>query len=102
MNIGTFARPLAVYPAGGPAGESVKVKLIGDAAGPIEQTVKLPEKAEDEFNLYTNQDQPTPQPNPMRVSYFPNVLETEPNNDIQHATVVNQELPVALNGIIEE
>ncbi|MEP6673115.1 MAG: PPC domain-containing protein [Chthoniobacter sp.] len=103
MNIGTFARPLAVYPAGGPAGETVKVKLIGDASGPIEQSVKLPEKADDSFDLYTvNQDQPTPQPNEMRVSYFPNVLETEPNNDIAHATVVAQEFPVALNGIIDE
>jgi hypothetical protein len=101
MNIGTFARPVAVYPAGGPAGENVKVKLIGDASGPIEQTVKLPEKASDHFDLYTTQDQPTPQPNQIRVSYFPNVLETEPNNDIQHATVVNQEFPCALNGIID-
>ncbi|MEI9898376.1 MAG: hypothetical protein WDN28_32090 [Chthoniobacter sp.] len=37
----------------------------------------------------------------MRVSYFPNVLETEPNNDFAHATVVAQEFPVALNGIID-
>lgn len=102
MNIGTFARPVAVYPAGGPAGETVKVKLIGDASGPIEQAVKLPEKASDSFDLYTVQDQPTPQPNVMHVSYFPNVLETEPNNDIAHATVVNQEFPVALNGIIDQ
>ena len=101
MNIGTFARPLAVYPAGGPAGENVKVKLVGDAGGPIEQTVKLPEKANENFGLYTvNQDQPTPQPNLMRVSNFPNVMEVEPNNDINHATPVDQEFPVALNGII--
>ena len=102
MNIGNFARPVAVYPAGGPAGENLKVKLIGDASGPIEQTVKLPEKASDRFDFYTKQDQPTPQPNEMRVSYFPNVLEVEPNNDIAHATVVGQEFPIALNGIIDQ
>src|SRR5260221_3471635 len=73
MNIGTFARPVAVYPAGGPAGENLKVKLLGDAKGTIEQTVKLPEKADDRFELFTNQDQPTPQPNVIRASYFPNV-----------------------------
>jgi hypothetical protein len=101
MNIGTFARPVAVYPAGGPAGETMKVKLIGDASGPIEQTVKLPEKATEHFGLYVNQDLPTPQPNIMRVSYFPNVLEVEPNNDIAHATPVTQEFPCAINGIIE-
>jgi len=102
MNIGTFARPMAVYPAGGPAGETVKVKMIGDASGPFEQTVKLPEKATEEFDLYTNQGEPTPQPNVMHVSYFPNVLEAEPNNDIEHATVVNQQFPCAINGIIEQ
>lgn len=101
MNIGTFARPIAVYPAGGPAGENVKVKLVGDAAGPIEQTVKLPDTESDNFPVFTTQDQPTPQPNAMRVSFFPNVLEVEPNNDPAHATVVDQEFPVALNGIID-
>jgi hypothetical protein len=102
MNIGTFARPTAVYPAGGPAGENLKVKLIGDASGVIEQTVKLPDKEDDKFLLYTVQDQSTPQPNVMRVSHLVNVLESEPNNDTQHATIVNQDLPVALNGIIEQ
>jgi hypothetical protein len=76
--------------------------MIGDASGPFEQTVKLPQKATDDFELFTNQGDPTPQPNIMHVSYFPNVLESEPNNDIAHATVVNQEFPCALNGIIEQ
>jgi hypothetical protein len=102
MNIGTFARPIAIYPMGGPAGQDVKVKLIGDATGPIEQSVKLPEKATDNFRFYTNQDQPTPQPNSMRVSDFPNVLEVEPNNDLAHATPVEQDFPVALNGIVDQ
>jgi hypothetical protein len=102
MNIGTFARPLMAYPAGGPAGEKVKVKLIGDAAGPIEQTAQLPQKATDKFELYTvNQNEPTPQPNLMRVSYLPNVLEVKPNNDTAHATPVEQAFPAALNGIVE-
>ena len=33
MHIGTFVQPLAVYPAGGPVGEELKVKLLGDANG---------------------------------------------------------------------
>jgi hypothetical protein len=102
LNIGSFARPLAVYPPGGPAGEDLKVKLIGDAAGVIEQTVKLPPKADDRFEIYTDQGQPTPQPNCVRVSYFPNVLEVEPNNDLATATPANLEPPFALNGIIGE
>jgi hypothetical protein len=102
MNIGSFARPVAVYPPGGPAGEQLKVKLIGDAAGPIEQTVKLPEKAQERFELYTQQDEPTPEANYLRVSYFPNVLEVEPNNDIKTSTPTNLEPPFAANGIIQE
>jgi hypothetical protein len=102
MNIGSFARPVAVYPAGGPAGEQLKVKLIGDASGPIEQTVKLPEKEDERFELYTQQGEPTPQANYLRVSYFPNALEAEPNNDIKTATPTNLEPPFALNGIIQE
>jgi len=101
MNIGTFARPIAVYPAGGPAGQDLKVTLIGDAAGPVEQTVKLPDKATDEYRLYTTQDQPTPQPNILHVSNFPNILAAKPDNDPAHATVVTQEFPLALNGIID-
>lgn len=102
MNIGAFPRPLAVYPAGGPAGEELKVTLIGDASGPIERKVKLPQQAEERFELFTEQDQPTPQPNILRVSYFPNVLEKEPNYDIPNAQKVTEQVPFALNGIISE
>lgn len=102
MNVGSFARPVAVYPAGGPAGENLKVQLIGDASGPMERTIKLPEKATDRFELFTEGDQPTPQPNLMRVSYFPNVLESGPNNDVATAQKVTEQVPFALNGIISE
>ena len=101
MNIGTFARPLAVYPAGGPAGENLKVKLLGDASGPIEQTIKLPGQANDRYPLLVNLDQPTPQPNVMRVSDFANVLAAKDDTDTAHATPVTQEFPLALNGIID-
>ncbi len=102
LSIGSFARPLTAYPLGGPAGENLKVKLIGDAAGVIEQTVQLPPKATDHFEIYTQQEVPTPQPNVVRVSEFPNVLEIEPNNEITKSTPTNLEPPFALNGIIDE
>lgn len=102
LNIGTFPRPLAVYPAGGPAGEELKVTLLGDASGPIERKVKLPAQAQERFELFTEQDQPTPQPNVLRVSYFPNVLEKEPNYDIANAQKVTEQVPFALNGIVSE
>ena len=102
VNIGSFARPLITYPLGGPAGEDLKLKLIGDAAGDIEKTVKLPAKPEERFEVFTEQGQPTPQPNYIRVSNLPNILEVEPNNTINEPTPTIAAPPIALNGIIEK
>ncbi len=102
VNIGSFARPLITYPLGGPAGEELKLKLIGDAAGDIEKTVKLPANPDPRFEVFTEQGQPTPQPNYIRVSNLPNVLEVEPNNTVNEPTPTNATAPIALNGIIEK
>ena len=102
LNVGSFARPVAVYPGGGPAGEELNFKLIGDATGTLEQKVKLPLEANARFEVYVQGDQPTPQPNFIRVSPFPNVLEAEPNNEPLKAQKSDGELPLALNGVIGE
>ncbi len=102
LNVGSFARPLAVYPSGGHTDEDLKVRLIGDAAGPLERTVKLAANPTDRFDLFPEDGQPSPQPVRLRVSTFPNVLEVEPDDDIAHATPTDKALPLALNGIIEK
>jgi hypothetical protein len=102
MNIGSFPRPLAVYPAGGKTGDEVKFTLIGDATGPMQRTVKLPDQPDERFELFTEDGQPAPQPNFVRVSNFANVLEVEPNNDVNTPTPVPGEAPFAMNGIIEQ
>ncbi len=102
LHLGSFARPLAVYPAGGPAGEELAVKLIGDSAGVMEKSVKLPGQPEEKFEVFSDKDQPAPTPNLLRVSACPNVLEAEPNNEWAKATPGADLLPIALNGIIEE
>ena len=101
LNIGAFPRPLVAYPAGGKAGEDLKVKLIGDAAGPLERAVKLAAAPTGRFDIFPEDGQPAPQPNRVRVSPFPNVLEAEPNEDIAHAVPTDKALPLALNGIIQ-
>jgi hypothetical protein len=101
MHIGSFPRPLAVYPAGGPAGSEVKLTFIGDPSGPIEKTVKLPAEPQEQFEVFAEQDQTAPQPNYIRVSNMVNSLEAEPNDDITKAPAA-QQLPVAFNGIIEK
>lgn len=102
LNIGSFPRPVAAYPPGGQTGEELKVKLLGDASGPIEKTVKLPAEPDERFELYTEADQPAPQPNFLRVSPFPNILEAEPNNETAKGTPAGKDLPLAFNGIIEQ
>jgi hypothetical protein len=102
LNVGSFPRPLAVYPAGGQTGETLKVRLLGDAAGPLERELKLPANPTERFELLAEDGQPAPQPNRLRVSPFPNVLEVEPNDDIAHGVPNDKPLPIALNGIIEK
>lgn len=88
LHVGDFARPAAVFPAGGQAGTDVGVKLLGDA-GDTAQTIKLP-PAGTPFEFFPAG---APTPNPFRVSNFPNVLEGE-------AKVTAW--PVAFNGVIEK
>ncbi len=103
LHLGSHPRPTTVYPLGGMAGETVKFTMLGDAGGPFEQSVKLPAEPRDRFEICAEKDGITaPQPNYVRVSPFPNVLEVEPNNTIQTATASKFAPPVALNGIIQE
>lgn len=100
LHLGTFPRPAWVFPAGGQAGQSLVVQFGGDAAGTIEQRVTL-SGAADRFALYATQGgQAAATGNPFRVSPFPNVLESEPNDSPGAATAAGAEFPLAFNGII--
>ena len=90
-HIGSNPRPLAVFPAGGQRGETLKATLLGDPAGEKVIDLLLPGKAGD-FAF----DDLMPSPLKMRVSDSPNVFET-PAADISFVPA----LPAALNGRIE-
>lgn len=101
LHVGTFPRPTAVHPAGGQAGSEVEVTFLGDAGGEIRQKVTLPPAPQEEFGVHAAADgQLAPSPNWMRVSPFPNALETEPNDARESATPATGDLPLAFNGII--
>lgn len=103
LHLGSHPRPTVVFPLGGMAGETVKFTMLGDAGGAFEQTVKLPDQPQEKFEIIAQKDGlSAPQPNTVRVSLFPDVMEVEPNNTIEIATPVKTALPVALNGIISE
>lgn len=102
LHVGTFPRPLMAYPAGGRLGEILTVTFLGDPAGPIASSITLPSTPKEKFAVFAEQNgQVSPSPNYLRVSDFPGILETEPNNSIAEATPA-EGAPVALNGIIEQ
>lgn len=92
IHIGRFFRPLAAYPPGGPAGEPLEVRLLGDPLGPVTQTVAVPEMA-GTFPMSGE----APLPLSLRSSPFPNVLE-EPGA----AETIVPTIPVAINGMLAE
>ena len=103
LHVGTFPRPTAVFPPGGKAGDELAVKFLGDVSGEISKTIKLPSDPDDLLDVYAEQDGLlSPSPNFLRVSSFPSVNEDGQHSDVAHAQVVEQELPVAMNGIISK
>ncbi|MGO9115532.1 MAG: PPC domain-containing protein [Thermoguttaceae bacterium] len=100
LHVGTFPRPLAIYPAGGKFGQTLDVTFLGAAGGPIKQKLGLPPGPQPGFAAWPQDGQGiAPSPNPFRLSPLDNVLEKEPNNDAQHATPFA--VPAALNGAID-
>jgi len=101
LHVGNFPRPAIVYPLGGKMGESVDFKFINQDKSEFSQSVKLPDKIDERFGIFAEQgSQVAPSPNWVRISAFPNVLETGPNQDPAHATKAQIDLPLAFNGII--
>jgi hypothetical protein len=97
VHIGTFQRPLAVYPAGGQVGESLRVTFLGDPLGEFNETLPLPRLPEAAWPGTLTWFGDGPSPLELRCVPFGNVLE----DPAAEATGVPQ-LPIALNGIIEQ
>ncbi|PQO44803.1 PPC domain-containing protein [Blastopirellula marina] len=100
LSIGSFPRPLGMYPTGGKPGEEVEVTWLGDASGKQTTKVRLPE-TEGEF-LYYSEDANgiAPSPNRLFVSDLPAAVEVEPNNRREEATPMVG--PGVASGVIEE
>jgi hypothetical protein len=102
LHIGDFARPTAVYPPGGPVGETLELTFIDPAGGDFKQSHTVPPVSPFAQGVFPVQEGVTaPSWNRFRSATFPNVLEQEPNNSLEQATVTEFELPLAFNGIID-
>jgi hypothetical protein len=103
LHVGTFARPVSIYPLGGKTGETISFKLFSPATGEFTNQVKLPDVPQEKFGIFAEfEGLKTPSPNWIRVSSFPNVLAVKPNDSREHATPTDLPMPLALNGILAE
>lgn len=104
LHLGTFLRPTGLFPAGGPAGQELTVKVLGDPLGETSRTVRLPDSPGRDWS-YAAPDAGglAPTPNVLRVSPYGNVLEGDANDTPEAvATGALATLPIAFNGIIEK
>lgn len=101
LHIGTFPRPTIAFPAGGPAGQAVEVKFLGDAAGELARSITLVAEPGEQMVFVEDENGLTPSPFPFRVSAHPNAFEVEPNPGFDTATPV-AEFPASMNGVLQE
>jgi hypothetical protein len=102
LHVGTFPRPMAIFPMGGRPGEEVEVRFLGDPAGEIKKKVKLPAERDTNFKLHAEDvGGISPSGLPFRVVDLPNVNEVEPNDAVATATKGGQ-APCAFNGVIDK
>ena len=103
LHVGQFPRPSAIFPAGGQAGTKTAIHFIGAKGELPGQTVTAPAKPDANFGVLAKAGGfSATSPNPFRVSGFPNVLETEPNETRNNVPVPGPSLPLAFNGIIDK
>lgn len=102
LHIGSYRRPEVVFPAGGKAGSTTKVRFIEKDGDSFEEEVAVPTDSGENIMLFATTEEPAASGNPFRVVSFENTLEVEPNDTAATATPVSTEGVAALNGIIEK
>ncbi len=103
LHIGSFPRPLVVFPAGGQAGKSLSFEFIGDPKGKFKKTLTLPDNGSTSLAFHADENgSSSPSPNRILINSFPSIREQEPNPSIKEATNANAYLPLAFDGVIEK
>lgn len=101
LHVGKFARPVVAFPGGGRPGEAIEVRWLGDPGGEKLEPVTLPNPPPIEFRASPAGEAGQPPTGvPLRVVDLPNVVEAEPNQEIDAAS--KAEIPATLCGLIGE
>lgn len=101
LHVGSFPRPLTVYPAAATSGEETDLTYRGDAKGDFTAKQTFQAAAADERTAWPADDQGTsPSPLPVWVTEHTASLEVEPNNSAAEATTVT--LPTVCTGTLSE
>ena len=68
LHVGNFPRATGLLPSGGKPGESIAVRWIGDPAGDVTSTIKLPATFERDFGIQRQDEKGfSPYPNAFRL-----------------------------------
>ncbi len=99
LHLGTFPRPMSVFPPGGQAGRGLSLEMA-DAVGrkfPLSET--LPTAADDRFPLFASSGNlASPSANWIRVSAFPDVTGDGTNTSRETAASATESAPFGFNG----
>ena len=99
LHMGTFPRPMSVFPPGGQTGRGVSFELTDTAGRKFPLSESLPQTAVDRFPLFTTRGGlSAPSANWIRVSPFPDITGDGSNTSRESAPVASANAPFAFNG----
>jgi hypothetical protein len=102
LHVGSFPRPVAIVPSGGPPGQPLVATCIDLLGNSWQETFDMPAQPKEAFPVWSKKDgQSSPSPNYLSVAAVTNVMEVEPNDD-HNALTVSTPVPVAFNGVLEK
>ncbi|MEL7263943.1 MAG: pre-peptidase C-terminal domain-containing protein [Planctomycetota bacterium] len=102
VSIGSFPRPMSMFPGGGQAGEMLAAQQLNIDGSITDGEMQLPSMVNGRFPVMTSiEGQHSPSPNYIRISDLPNQMEAEPNENMRKNPTLVQ-IPAALCGIIQE
>ncbi len=107
LHVGSFPRPIAVWPPGGKPGETRKFRFLFADGTSAEQELKVPaaDPASDRSPLcFRDPSGPAPSPNWIRSSDLPAFTENVDSNWVDNAVVANAPVDpgLAFEGVIEK